>query len=85
MAEALTYIRLSTKPFIWFPQKSAIFVGLYRGVEQWKLVGLITRRSLVQIQPPLPIFVLDGALRLAPFFVPASWKKAVSGKRDRSF
>ena len=25
-----------------------------RGVEQWKLVGLITRRSLVQIQPPLP-------------------------------
>ena len=27
-----------------------------RGVEQWQLVGLITRRSLVQIQPPLPIF-----------------------------
>jgi hypothetical protein len=24
-------------------------------VEQWKLVGLITRRSLVRIQPPLPI------------------------------
>jgi peptidylprolyl isomerase len=23
-------------------------------VEQWKLVGLITRRSLVRIQPPLP-------------------------------
>ena len=27
-----------------------------RGVEQWKLVGLITRRPLVRIQPPLPIF-----------------------------
>ena len=26
-----------------------------RGVEQWQLVGLITRRSLVRIQPPLPI------------------------------
>lgn len=26
----------------------------WRGVEQWKLVGLITRRSLVRIQPPLP-------------------------------
>ena len=26
-----------------------------RGVEQWKLVGLITRRSLVRIQPPLPM------------------------------
>ena len=25
-----------------------------RGVEQWQLVGLITRRSLVRIQPPLP-------------------------------
>ena len=28
----------------------------WRGVEQWKLVGLITRRSLVRIQPPLPNF-----------------------------
>ncbi len=26
----------------------------HRGVEQWQLVGLITRRSLVRIQPPLP-------------------------------
>ncbi len=25
-----------------------------RGVEQWQLVGLITRRPLVRIQPPLP-------------------------------
>ena len=25
-----------------------------RGVEQWQLVGLITRRSQVQILPPLP-------------------------------
>ena len=28
---------------------------LRRGVEQWQLVGLITRRSLVRVQPPLPI------------------------------
>ena len=28
---------------------------MQRGVEQWKLVGLITQRSLVRIQPPLPI------------------------------
>ena len=25
-----------------------------RGVEQWQLVGLITRRSMVRIHPPLP-------------------------------
>jgi len=29
---------------------------MHRGVEQWQLVGLITRRSLVRIQPPLPSF-----------------------------
>src|SRR5262249_50710751 len=27
---------------------------LRRGVEQWQLVGLITRRSPVRIRPPLP-------------------------------
>ena len=27
----------------------------YRGVEQWQLVGLITRRSQVRILPPLPV------------------------------
>ena len=26
----------------------------HRGVEQWQLVGLITRRSMVRIHPPLP-------------------------------
>jgi tRNA(Ile)-lysidine synthase len=31
----------------------------HRGVEQWKLVGLITRRSLVRIQPPLPRLIGD--------------------------
>ena len=32
------------------------FINHYfqRGVEQWQLVGLITRRSQVQILPPLP-------------------------------
>jgi hypothetical protein len=28
--------------------------SLRRGVEQWQLVGLITRRSPVRIRPPLP-------------------------------
>ena len=35
--------------------REAHFKMRQRGVEQWQLVGLITRRSLVQIQPPLPI------------------------------
>ena len=34
--------------------KSGIFVGLRCGVEQWQLVGLITRRSQVRVLPPLP-------------------------------
>ena len=29
--------------------------SVYRGVEQWQLVGLITQRSEVRILPPLPI------------------------------
>ncbi len=32
----------------------AIFAGLMRGGAVWQLVGLITRRSQVQILPPLP-------------------------------
>jgi hypothetical protein len=34
----------------------------HRGVEQWQLVGLITRRSVVRIHPPLPGFVLHNAV-----------------------
>ena len=30
-----------------------VILKMQRGVEQWQLVGLITRRSLVRIQPPL--------------------------------
>jgi hypothetical protein len=30
---------------------------LVRGGAVWQLVGLITRRSQVQILPPLPIFI----------------------------
>jgi hypothetical protein len=33
--------------------KGGIFVGLRCGVEQWQLVGLITRRSQVRVLPPL--------------------------------
>ena len=41
-----------------------------RGVEQWQLVGLITRRSQVRILPPLPTFkakkpVLEDYIRRA--------------------
>ena len=34
--------------------RPAYIINVRRGVEQWQLVGLITRRSLVRIQPPLP-------------------------------
>gem|GEM_PF-4379633 len=35
-----------------------------RGVEQWQLVGLITRRSEVRVLPPQPFFALaENALR----------------------
>ena len=37
-----------------------------RGVEQWQLVGLITRRSLVRIQPPLPKTVRKTGPRNSP-------------------
>jgi hypothetical protein len=33
---------------------SVIVIRLRCGVEQWQLVGLITRRSQVQVLPPLP-------------------------------
>ena len=32
---------------------------LRRGVEQWQLVGLITRRSQVQVLPPLLVSIQD--------------------------
>ncbi len=35
----------------------------HRGVEQWQLVGLITRRSLVRIQPPQLFDTADQNLR----------------------
>ncbi len=44
---------LSTRLTVQF--KSGIFCGLRCGVEQWQLVGLITRRSQVQVLPPLLI------------------------------
>jgi hypothetical protein len=33
----------------------------HRGVEQWQLVGLITRRSMVRIHPPLPVSKTSSA------------------------
>ena len=40
---------------------------LMRGGAVWQLVGLITRRSQVQILPPLPN--KKGSLEEGPFFV----------------
>ena len=48
----------------------------YRGVEQWQLVGLITRRSLVRIQPPQLSDTVD--LRVYGVFV----SPAVFGSRN---
>src|SRR5438552_18023176 len=56
MVEGLTYIdfqaRLITYQRRRFPYSDS--VRTRRGVEQWQLVGLITRRSEVRILPPLP-------------------------------
>ena len=63
------------------------FVNHYscRGVEQWQLVGLITRRSQVQILPPLPLWFTKKSplvgffytrrptsLVMSPLFTPCS-------------
>ncbi len=42
----------------------------YRGMEQWQLVGLITRRSMVRIHLPLPA---RGSHARIPFLLPAAW------------
>ncbi len=63
-----------------------------RGVEQWQLVGLITRRSLVRIQPPLVIpCKIQAKVRLlfAHLFLPglldfASKSLATRSRRYRS-
>src|ERR1700757_2981546 len=39
---------------------------LVRGGAVWQLVGLITRRSQVQILPPLPIYRMFPGLRIRP-------------------
>ncbi len=44
-----------------------------RGGAVWQLVGLITRRSQVQILPPLPNN--KGSLEEGPFFVWELWCK----------
>ena len=36
-------------------EQSVASLPTHRGVEQWQLVGLITRRSVVRIHPPLPV------------------------------
>ena len=62
MTEALTYIKSDTKRIFHRTHNA-----LRRGVEQWKLVGLITRRSSVRIRPPLPISQPEGAQETVPF------------------
>ncbi len=45
---------------------------LVRGGAVWQLVGLITRRSQVQILPPLPISF--QALNFSAFFWPSGYE-----------
>src|ERR1044071_871557 len=61
MVEGLTYIEdsrsmLSRVQFfaLQFFKAHTIVANIHRGVEQWQLVGLITRRSGVRIPSPLP-------------------------------
>ena len=50
-----------------FLRERAKALQLYRGVEQWQLVGLITRRPLVRIQPPLPTQRVTLVLQLVDY------------------
>ena len=40
-----------------------------RGVEQWQLVGLITRRSQVRVLSPLPMKLQEAPARELPSFL----------------
>ena len=51
---------------------------LVRGGAVWQLVGLITRRSQVQILPPLPYLRSD-----APEFAPLLWRASELTRIDR--
>jgi hypothetical protein len=44
------------------PKIRGVRKKIRRGMEQWKLVGLITRRPLVRIQLPLPVLKLKVLL-----------------------
>ena len=67
MVEGLTHIRHSKNVRI--SLRSSVGKGpAHRGVEQWQLVGLITRRSGVRIPPPLPTSDTEEAPQGA-FFV----------------
>ena len=46
-----------------------------RGGAVWKLVGLITQRSLVQIQAPLPVITRGYGDAVAPFLL--DWARFV--------
>ena len=48
-----------------------------RGVEQWQLVGLITRRSLVRVQPPLPKYAHKKAPGIPGVFVLEAMKQTI--------
>jgi hypothetical protein len=49
-----------------------VYNQVYRGVEQWQLVGLITQRSLVRIQPPLPNEIRRHSKKAVPFYFAVS-------------
>ena len=51
--------------------------SLVRGGAVWQLVGLITRRSQVQILPPLPIFFL--LYQIVSIALPSAGSVALTG------
>ena len=52
--------------------------AFHRGVEQWQLVGLITRRSGVRIPSPLPIYLMALPSRGGPFRFPVVPQRRVT-------
>ena len=77
MVEGLTYIEDSVpmssgcSSSLFSSLKARNPAAFHRGVEQWQLVGLITRRSGVRIPSPLPIYLMALPSRGGPFRLPA--------------
>ena len=64
------FSRIPKKILLGFFPDVIILVCLVRGGAVWQLVGLITRRSQVQILPPLPIMFGPDKAPRGPFLLP---------------